>query len=82
MDMLDVMMNMKDDIDEDWREKVNERVYQIAKHVVCTKPGIEGDRARAGQFWDESRQVDKRSDPTRLNAGGGLKHEGPTNPNQ
>lgn len=33
------------------------------RHCVCTKPGPEGDRARAGQFWDEKRMIDIRKDP-------------------
>lgn len=34
----------------------------LVNKCVCTKETIEGKRARAGQWWDEERQVDTRED--------------------
>ena len=29
-------------------------------HAICTRPTLEGARARAGEFWDDATQSDTR----------------------
>jgi hypothetical protein len=34
------------------------------RKAPCTQPTLEGAKARAGQFWDEEKQRDRREEPS------------------
>lgn len=58
--MCECCWNHRDIYDPDGNAYRNEMAEHERRGCACTKPGPQGARLRAGQWWDDERQRDER----------------------